>query len=443
MTSSALEMYERLNANLRASVKKYTRPGSAVGNAAALKAPIPQPTFKLASPATFPRRPTGHEVPRLMMTFWFGPPFKGPRLEAFNSLRRSVGVPLHLVTSDNLKQYVLPGYPLHPAFKFLTPVHKSDYLFGYFSHHVGGAFHDIKQPFGNWTPYFDRMERIRGHGLLTLGMPTQARTADEPRGPREAWLVGSPTLREHIACQEPMAADDPMCLRLRRSRGENASHWRSVLPEFKTAYINGSYDPFDGTRGACCERVRNAWKHMINCQEHIARPRTALTRDWLRLVHVALDRKLAALNATRYPMARCCQNHENGYPINWAELKGNTLFPLELKYQSHVYPILPPKPKKAYRSKSEEVPLHALPAAPQRRTRTLDPKTLALLQALKNARADRGDTRAGKSGDGYLSRMTPRQQQSSDMAPRGETQLLPAFRNVHRAIGSALENLVG
>ena len=430
MTSSAQEMYERLNANLRASIEKYTRPGSA-----ALKTPTPQqcrpevcranaaPTFKLASPATFPRRPTGHEVPRLMMTFWFGPPFKGPRLEAFNSLSRSVGVPLHLVTSDNLKQYVLPGYPLHPAFKFLTPVHKSDYLFGYFSHHVGGAFHDIKQPFGNWTPYFDRMERIRG--------------------PREAWLVGSPSLREHIACQEPMAADDPMCLRLRRSRGENASHWRSVLPEFKTAYINGRYDPFDGTRGACCERVRNAWKHMINCQEHIARPRTALTRDWLRLVHVALDRKLAALNATRYPMARCCQNHENGYPINWAELKGNTLFPLELKYQSHVYPILPPKPKKAYRSKSEEVPLHALPAAPQRRTRTLDPKTLALLQALRNARAARGDAAAGKSGDGYLSRINPRQQQSSDMAPRGETQLLPAFRNVHRAIVSALENLVG
>ena len=438
MTSYARKMYERLNVNLQASIEKYTRPGLVVGNVAALKTPMPQqcrpevcrtnaaPTFNLASPATFPRRLTGHEVPRIMMSFWFGPPFEGPRLEAFNSLRRSVGVPLHLVTSDNLKQYVLPGYPLHPAFNFLTPVHKSDYLFGYFSHHVGGAFHDIKQPFGNWTPYFDRMERIRG--------------------PREAWLVGSPSLREHIACQEPMAADDQMCLRLRRSRGENASHWRSVLPEFRTAYINGRYDPFDGTRGACCERVRDAWRLMINCQEHIARPRTALTHDWLRLVHVALDRKLAALNATQYPMARCCQNHENGYPINWAELKGNTLFPLELKYQSHVYPILPLKPKKAYRSKSEEVPQHALPAA---RTlspkRTLSPTTLALLQALKNARAARGDA-AKKFGDahhGYFARITPRQQQSSDMAPRGETQLLSAFRNVHRAIVSSLENLVG
>ena len=136
----------------------------------------------------------------------------------------------------HLHPWQRPGFPLHPAFELLTPVHKSDYLFGYFSQHVGGAFHDIKQPFGNWTPYFDKMEATP-----------------------EAWLMGSPVERYGIACQEPMAADDPKCLQLRRSRGENTSYWRSVLPEFSTAYINGRYDPFDGTRGACCERVRDGW----------------------------------------------------------------------------------------------------------------------------------------------------------------------------------------
>lgn len=265
------------------------------------------------------------------MIFWFGPPFQGARLEAYEALIRRVGVPLHLVVSSNLKKYVLPGFPLHPAFKFLTPVHKSDYLFSYFSHHVGGAFHDIKHPFRDWNPYFNKMQATP-----------------------EAWLMGSPVARQHVACQEPMAADDPACLYMRRARGENASHWRSVFPEFPTAYINGRYDKFDGTRGACCERVRNGWRGMISCQEHIARPRTALTRDWLRLVHVVLDKKISELNATHYPMARCCQDHENGYPINWAELKGNTLFPLELKYHSHIYPILPPKPFIAYRSATED-----------------------------------------------------------------------------------------
>ena len=396
----------------------YTRPGPAFGNVAALKTPTRMesanaaPTFELASPATFPRKLTGHEVPRLMMLFWFGPPFKGARLEAYHSLRRSVGVPIHLVVSGNLKQYLLPGFPLHPAFELLTPVHKSDYLFGYFSQHVGGAFHDIKQPFGNWTPYFDKMEATP-----------------------EAWLMGSPVERYGIACQEPMAADDPKCLQLRRSRGENASYWRSVLPEFSTAYINGRYDPFDGTRGACCERVRDGWEHMISCQEHIARPRTALTRDWLRLVHVALDKKLAALNATHYPMARCCMNHENGYPVNWAELKGNTLFPMELKYQSHVYPILPLKPSKAYRSQTEDVPLHAVHVAPKS-----SPRSQAVFQGASHARGD-GYARVDAAPTRRQKRTSNRPSQGAAAAADrtyGRTELLPAFRHIATALGAWL-----
>ena len=395
----------------------YTRPGPAFGNVAALKTPIRMesanaaPTFELASPATFPRKLTGHEVPRLMMLFWFGPPFKGARLEAYHSLRRSVGVPIHLVVSGNLKQYLLPGFPLHPAFELLTPVHKSDYLFGYFSQHVGGAFHDIKQPFGNWTPYFDKMEATP-----------------------EAWLMGSPVERYGIACQEPMAADDPKCLQLRRSRGENTSYWRSVLPEFPTAYINGRYDPFDGTRGACCERVRDGWEHMISCQEHIARPRTALTRDWLRLVHVALDKKLAALNATHYPMARCCMNHENGYPVNWAELKGNTLFPMELKYQSHVYPILPLKPSKAYRSQTEDVPLHAVHVAPKS-----SPRSQAVFQGASHARGD-GYARVDAAPTRRQKQTSNRPSQGAAAADRtyGRTELLPAFRHIATALGAWL-----
>ena len=299
---------------------------------AAVAAVLPTSSITATS---FTHRHMGHEIPRHMMVFWFGPTFTGARQAAYNKLRDHVGVPLHLVTSENLPNYTVPGHPLHPAFEYLTPVHKSDYLFGYFSHHVGGAFHDIKQPFGNWAPYFDKISSNRAF-----------------------WLLGSPlSHRDGVACQEPMAADDPACLELRASRGENATHYVSVFPEFPTAYINGRYDPFDGTRGACCERVRDGWKSMINCQEHIARPRTALTHDWLRLIHSALDRKLDALKATTYTKARCCFSHEGGYPINWAELKGNTLFPLELKYSKHVLIELPQKASTEYRSSTEEQPL--------------------------------------------------------------------------------------
>ncbi|KAL1507294.1 hypothetical protein AB1Y20_008140 [Prymnesium parvum] len=271
-------------------------------------------------------------APRQMMLFWFGPAFQGARRSAYESLRATVGVPLHLVTAENIHQYTLPEHPLHPAFEYLSPVHKSDYLFSYFSHHVGGAFHDVKVPFGNWSSWFDVIN------------------ADH-----KIWLLGTRLKhRDGVACQEPMAADDPECLALRRTRGENASHWRPVFPEFPTAYINGVFDPFDGTRGACCERVRNNWQHTIDCQQHIARPRTPLTADWLRLAHAALDLKLNALKTHSYPRPRCCMNHENGYPINWAELKGNTLFPMEVKYMKHVNGSMPQKPSAMYRASAEE-----------------------------------------------------------------------------------------
>lgn len=98
--------------------------------------------------------------------------------------------------------------------------------------------------------------------------------------------------RGQVACQEGMAEDDPACLALRSQRGENKTHWKSIHPEYPTAKISGVYDPFDGTRGACCERVRDHWSQLLYVQHHIARAHTPLTADWLRLANMVLDKKV-------------------------------------------------------------------------------------------------------------------------------------------------------
>jgi len=266
-------------------------------------------------------------APSVVWAFWFGPPQQGARLQVFEALKSKIGVPLNLVTDENLEQYIIKEAPPHRAFKYLSPVHKSDYLFAYFSHHVGGGFHDIKAPSGSWAPYFEHLN------------------ADNA-----SWIMGTfEGKRDFIACQEPMAADDPACVALRLTRGESATHYKSVFTEFPSAWILGEYDPFDGTRGACCERVRDGFRKLLQCQQHIARPRTPLTSDWLRLADAVLERKYEALKTHPYPFPRCCMNHENGYPINWAELKGNTLFPLELKYTEHVKGGMPHKISSSYR----------------------------------------------------------------------------------------------
>jgi hypothetical protein len=51
----------------------------------------------------------------------------------------------------------LPEYPLHPAFKYLSYVHKSDYLRSYFMHFYGGGYADIKKysSNNNWKECFN------------------------------------------------------------------------------------------------------------------------------------------------------------------------------------------------------------------------------------------------------------------------------------------------
>lgn len=49
-----------------------------------------------------------------------------------------------LVTPDNLQEFVDGDAPIHPAYEYLSAVHKSDYLRAYLMHHHGGAYADIK-----------------------------------------------------------------------------------------------------------------------------------------------------------------------------------------------------------------------------------------------------------------------------------------------------------
>ena len=112
-----------------------------------------------------------------------------------------------------------------------------------------------------------------------------------------------------------------------------------------------------GTRGACCERVRDNYKKELQVQQHVIRPHTPLTADWLRLVHASLDYKAARpkLHPAPSGFSRCCMKHEGGYPVNWAELKGEIISPLFLKHAAHVMSGLPPKPAgNNYRDKSED-----------------------------------------------------------------------------------------
>lgn len=134
---------------------------------------------------------TGHldrEVSRRIFCFWFGEDAMSANrrrcLDALVTKNRDLDVVL--VTASNLAGFLAPQAPLHPAFEHLSANHKSDYLRGYFMHHHGGGYSDIKEPHQAWSPAFDLI-------------------CDEP----EAWLVGY---------QEPSSKD---CARIESRLGRD------------------------------------------------------------------------------------------------------------------------------------------------------------------------------------------------------------------------------
>ena len=81
------------------------------------------------------------------------------RVIALRHLRRNSGCKVMLVHSGNLESYILDEAPLHPGYKYLSLIHKSDYLRSYFMHHFGGGYSDVKKLRVNLSKYYSRLEK--------------------------------------------------------------------------------------------------------------------------------------------------------------------------------------------------------------------------------------------------------------------------------------------
>lgn len=77
------------------------------------------------------------------------------RKTSLDCLYKFTNCNIELITPSKLNDFILKDYPLHPAFEYLSAVHKSDYLRTYFMHFYGGGYADIKVPGGDWKKAFD------------------------------------------------------------------------------------------------------------------------------------------------------------------------------------------------------------------------------------------------------------------------------------------------
>lgn len=97
-------------------------------------------------------------VEKVIYCFWTGTnEMSENRKQCYDSICQNAGVPVKLITPDNLSNYILPEHPLHPAFQYLSSVHKADYLRCYFMHFYGGGYCDIKAIKSSWIECFKRL----------------------------------------------------------------------------------------------------------------------------------------------------------------------------------------------------------------------------------------------------------------------------------------------
>lgn len=121
-------------------------------------------------------------IPRKIFCFWTGRNDMSPRRAAcLASMRENCGVPVEFLTWREWLSQILPEDPLHEGFKYLSDIHKSDYLRCYFMHHFGGGYSDIKyfEPQNNWRLCFDIMDafpqiQVIGQPELINGTPIGA-----------------------------------------------------------------------------------------------------------------------------------------------------------------------------------------------------------------------------------------------------------------------------
>lgn len=116
-----------------------------------------------------------HKVPDQMFCFWTGGnPLSENRKNALNILQKNnLDLKINVITEDSLDEWVMEGHPLHPAYKYLSYVHRSDYLRTYFMHYYGGVYSDIKGIEISWKKYIDY---INSSDTLYAGGPAEFRS---------------------------------------------------------------------------------------------------------------------------------------------------------------------------------------------------------------------------------------------------------------------------
>ncbi len=219
------------------------------------------------------------KVDEIIYCFWTGDnPLTENRIKCLESMKNNCGVEICLITPQNLNNFVLKDYPLHPAYKNLSCVHKADYLRTYFMHHYGGGYSDIKYYEHSWKDSFVKINN----------------------------------------------ADD--CLLL----GTQESSLSSDI----IAYVNPSdfCEEFEDDIKILNKQMEKHFRYLAGNGGYIVKPKTNFTQSWIDELHRRLDTVEKKLEENPGNI----WGDNKGYPISWNSILGQIFHPLCLKFYKQI-----------------------------------------------------------------------------------------------------------
>lgn len=97
------------------------------------------------------------KVPYVIWQFWTGNNEMSPDRKAALATSANLGVEVKFLKGEDISKYELPEHRFHPAYRYLSCNHQSDYLRCYFSHFYGGGYADVKHysKDNNWRDCID------------------------------------------------------------------------------------------------------------------------------------------------------------------------------------------------------------------------------------------------------------------------------------------------
>ena len=230
-----------------------------------------------------------NQVPFVVWCYWEGEAMSGNRLLSFEYLSKNIGVPICLITPENIQQFIKPQHPFPEVYKYLSIVHRSDYIRAYLLHHYGGAWHDVKATTVSYASCWKEFE-------------------DE-----KIWIIGKPEIAKGAA--QVLTSDGKYI----------PDYYKDLIAV--PSWIGRPQTPLSSEILQGIEHIlaENATTLATNPAKH---PR---------------ERKLVTKNIVQkivYPIKFFLQKRSLYYPLEWT-LFGNVFHPAILKYKNHVSRNLP------------------------------------------------------------------------------------------------------